>query len=399
MPVQIREELRAIPTAVSKAELERRRDAVLAQLSREAIDVAVFTTAESVLYLTGIQIGGFWGIQAVVLSGGGHRFVPRGIEMHWRGNWAPQTWCTEWTPYQDDEDPVAVIADAVKTLGGGSVTRLGLELERRSISHTMVTGLVEATGAESVVSVTHIVEGLRVIKSAEEVAHLREAGRISRVGQETAADTLRQGGTDADAVAAGISSMYKDGSEFVALGPLVAIGAESAMAHPPWRRQPPRDGELVTIETSASVFRYQGPIERTYIRDGASGESPGELQDMLAFVAETTAHVVGALRPGLTSQEADRIARERFEEVGWGHYFINRLGYSIGLAFPPVWWENDIMQLRPGDERPLVEGMAFHLVPALHVPGAGYMVRSRALVLTVDGCELLNEMPLEVDPL
>jgi Xaa-Pro dipeptidase len=390
-----------IPTAVPREELERRRDAVLTALGERGVEVAVFTTAESVLYLTGIQIGGFWGQQAVVLSSAGaHRFVPRAIEMAWHENWAHQTWCDEWMPYQDSDVPAAIIAEAAKAVHGGTPARIGFELERTSISHATVEAVVRATSPGEVVSVTDVVERLRVVKSPAEVVHLREAGRISRVGHEAGAEALRGGATDAEAMAVATAAMYREGSEFVALGPLVAIGAESAMPHPPWRRAAPRPGELVTIETSASVHRYQGPIERTYVRAGAADDAAVErLNELLGAVVAATEAAIAGLRPGLTSHEADALARDVFAEAGVGDLFVNRLGYSLGLAFPPVWWENEIMQLRPRDERVLEPGMTFHIVPALHLHGAGYMVRSRALVLTEGGCELLNDMPLEVPPL
>jgi Xaa-Pro dipeptidase len=393
--------VRSIQAAVPRARLDERRATVLAALDAADIDVAIFTTPESVLYLSGIQIGGFWGQQAIVLGRSGlHRFVVREVESHWHDNWAPQTWCTDWMTYSDSKPSAEVITDAVKSVGRGTTDRLGLELARNSISYQTVQTIAAATSPAKIVPVSHLVERMRVIKGPEEIAHMREAGRISRVGHELAAQALRDGATDAEAVAVGTSAMYGAGSEFLALGPLIAIGPESAMAHPPWRRSGVRPGELATVETSASVHRYQGPIERTYVKlTGLDDSSGTEIQNLLSLVVACVSEVVDKLRPGMTSHDADSIAREFYVEANAQEYFINRLGYSIGLAFPPVWWENDIMQLRPNDERDLEPGMAFHLVPALHIPGAGIITQSRAVVITEDGCELLNDLPLEVDPL
>jgi Xaa-Pro dipeptidase len=391
---------RAIKAAVPPETLDRRFAEIVRGLEAENLDAAIFTTPESILYISGVQVGGFWSQQAVVIGRGGeHRFVVRAIESHWHDNWAPQTWCTYWATYSDQRPAAEVIGDAVKSVAPGS-KRLGVELARNSVSYQTVQSVMGATGAEELLPVSYLVERLRVIKQPEEIAHLREAGRISRLGHEAAAQALRNGATDAEAVAVGTSVLYGEGSEFVALGPLIAIGAESAMAHPPWRREPARPGEIATVETSASVHRYQGPIERTYVKlsglnDGRSAE---ETQRLLRLVVDCGTEAIKHLRPGMTSHEADSIARSFFAAEGVSEYFINRLGYSIGLAFPPVWWENDIMQLRPNDERQLEAGMTFHLVPALHVPGLGLITQSRAVVITDTGCEPLNDMPLELEP-
>jgi Xaa-Pro dipeptidase len=371
-------------------------------MEAEGIDAVVITTPENVLYLTGVQIGGFWSPHALVLGRNGlHRLILREVESHWYANWAPQTWCDEWAFYNDSSPAADLIRDAVRAVSRNGVRRLGLEVARASLPHRTAEVIEGGVSPDEVVDSSYLVESLRVVKTDDEVVHLREAGRISRLGHEAAAHVLREGGSDAEAVAAGLSEMYAAGSEFVALGPLVAIGPESAMAHPPWRRGPVHPGELATVETSASIHRYQGPIERTYLKtSGLSDESStATLRRLIDLAVACVTTVVSSLKPGMTSHEADSVARAFFRDAGVGDSFINRLGYSIGLAFPPVWWENDIMQLRPEDSRELRPGMVFHLVPALHVQGAGIITLSRAVLITEDCCELLNDMPLDLDPL
>jgi Xaa-Pro dipeptidase len=385
-----------IKTAVTKEELERRRDAMVEAINRDAIELAIITTPESILYLTGIEVGGFWSLQAVLLnSAGEHTFVVRKIEMHWEDLWAPQTWCNKWRSYSDEEPASAVVASAARDLCGGSPGRVGMELDRRSVSYETVQEVASAVGPTELVTVAPLVEKLRMIKSPPEIALIKEASRISRAGNEEAAEAVRHGASDAEAVSIGLTAMYREGSDFVALGPLVATGPESAMAHPPWRRTPPEEGELITIETCASVKRYQGPVERTYVK----GSANSQVAKMFGAIISSTNELVNNVKPGMTSHDADKLARDVLVDAGLGEYFINRAAYSIGLAFPPVWWENDIMQMRQNDERVLEPGMAFHLVPGLHVPGVGYMIRSRTIVVTETGVEPLSDMPLEVEPL
>jgi Xaa-Pro dipeptidase len=175
----------------------------------------------------------------------------------------------------------------------------------------------------------------------------------------------------------------------------VEIPAKTAMAHAHWANVAPEQGHVVPIYMSASVRRYQGPLERTYTK----GEADNRTARMLESIVAANENVLRHLRPGMTSHDADLLARSVIEEAGFGEFFVNRLAYSIGIAFPPIWWENDIMQLRPNDKRLVESGMTFHLVPALHVPGMGFLNRSMPIVVTGTGCEPLATMPLRVAPL
>jgi Xaa-Pro dipeptidase len=379
----------------SQAELLHRKDTIIEGLRQENIDLAIITTPESIYYLTGIELGGFVPQQALMLdSSGSHRFVLRRIEMNWHDLYAPLTWCTDWTSYTDDQHPADVLGGAAKQLRP-KLSKIGMELHRRSVSYETVTRVVQQTGAGSVGTVSHLVEKLRVRKSTAELAHMRQAGEITRAGVEAAAATIRGGGTDADGAAAAFAAMVRGGSEFFCDSPYVAVGSKTAMAHAHWANVTPRQGDVVPIYMSASVKRYQCPLERTHTK----GAPNARTARMLESVVEATENVMRRLRPGITSHDADRLARNVIEKAGFGEFFVNRLAYSIGIAFPPIWWENDIMQLRPNDERLVETGMTFHLVPALHVPGVGFLNRSMPVVVTETGCEPLSTVPLRVDPL
>jgi Xaa-Pro dipeptidase len=224
---------------------------------------------------------------------------------------------------------------------------------------------------------------------------MRQAGAITTVGVTAAADVIRNGGTDADAAGAAFVAMVAGGSDPLADTPYVAAGPRTAMAHALWRHQAPAPGEVVPIYMSASIKRYQCPVERTYVR----GQPDARTESMLEASIGAVEAVLADLRPGMTSHEADRIGRHVIEKAGYGEFFVNRLAYSVGIGFPPVWWENEIMQLRPSDDRLVESGMTFHLVPALHVPGIGFVNRSLPIVVTERGCEPLMDLPLRVETL
>jgi len=102
------------------------------------------------------------------------------------------------------------------------------------------------------------------------------------------------------------------------------------------------------------------------------------------------------IKPGSTPHEADVAARTVTQKAGFGDYHRNRLGYSIGISYPPDWGEGEIISLRMDEHRPLVPGMTFHMPPLClkyREFGIGF---SESIVVTENGCEHLSKMSREV---
>lgn len=381
---------------VGPSELQSRKDLVLEAMARDAIDLAIFTSPASILYLAGIQLGGYWGQQALILNKAGESaFVLRNIETGWYDSHQASTWCHDWRPYSDEDDPVAVVIAAAKSCRRDRTNRIALENDRRTITSRAVNEIVAKLQADTVASAARLVESLRAQKSDGELALIRQAGRITVLGVDAAAQAIRNGASDSAAAAAAFSALCMAGSEFLCTGPGIAVGSSTAGAHARWTGSTPAEGEVVAMTVGASVGRYQCPLERTFVL----GRADNRLTHMFDTIVESVEAVLEVARPGMTSHDVDRIAREIIDEAGYGKFFLNRLAYSFGIGYPPVWWENEIMQLRQNDQRTVRPGMVFHLVPALHVPGVGFLNRSLPVVVTDDRLEPLIDYPLRLDAL
>jgi Xaa-Pro dipeptidase len=105
---------------------------------------------------------------------------------------------------------------------------------------------------------------------------------------------------------------------------------------------------------------------------------------------------LSVIRPGITAEEVDRAARSVVEKAGFGEYWRHRLGYSIGVNYPPDWGEGEIISLRKGERRELEVGMTFHMVPLCLVYrefGIGF---SETVCVTPAGCERFSALPREI---
>ena len=97
-----------------------------------------------------------------------------------------------------------------------------------------------------------------------------------------------------------------------------------------------------------------------------------------------------AIRPGVPLGKLDEIARKVITEGGYGPCFTHRLGHGCGIDChePP-----DVSGVSQAVCRP---GMVFSIEPGIYLPGE-FGVRIEDLVMvTEDGCEVLNKYPKEL---
>ncbi len=98
----------------------------------------------------------------------------------------------------------------------------------------------------------------------------------------------------------------------------------------------------------------------------------------------------------MTAQQADAAVRDAVARAGFADCFPVRAAYGIGIGFSPSWAEQDVAQIRPGDQRRLQPGMCFHLVPALYREDLGAVCCSLPIHLTERGVEPLADIEAEL---
>ena len=83
-------------------------------------------------------------------------------------------------------------------------------------------------------------------------------------------------------------------------------------------------------------------------------------------------------------------------KAGFAEYHRNRLGYSIGINYPPDWGEGEIISLQQNEDRVLQPGMTFHMPPLClkyREFGIGF---SETIVVTETGCERLSGLSRDI---
>ena len=105
---------------------------------------------------------------------------------------------------------------------------------------------------------TGLVEAGRAIKSAEEIALIRQACRITEAGAVAALDAIRPGVTENAVSSAAYAAMMAQGSDFFAGDPIVTSGWRSGVAHLTFGNRRLEPGDTILLELSGCHRRYFG---------------------------------------------------------------------------------------------------------------------------------------------
>ena len=99
-----------------------------------------------------------------------------------------------------------------------------------------------------------------------------------------------------------------------------------------------------------------------------------------------------AARPGVSCAEVEAVWQGVLRRNGLSKE--SRVGYPIGLAYPPDWGERTC-SLRPGDGTILEQGMCFHFQSGVWLEEFGVAI-SEAFVVTERGGERLTDVRREL---
>ena len=316
----------------SLAEYKRRYDVVTKAMKAAGVDVLLVRGPENICYLTGYETPGYYGYHCLIVPLGDQpKLVLRNFESL---NVPEYTWLPDMEIVWDWEVPVE---------------KMGW-FQSVAEYEALMSAFPKATFKDC----SKVVENARVIKSEDEVATMKKAARILDRGVQAGLDAIAGGVTD-NAVAAEVNRvLIENGSQYYGLPPFILSGDRTCLPHQTHRNMMIEEGDPVYFEVSANVNRYSAAI----MRCASVGEPTRQVRRMSNAVIGAVQAACDKIKPGVTCEQVDTAARRVVEKAGFGDLWRHRLGYSIGVNFPPDWGEGQILSLRQGEKRKLDDSMA-----------------------------------------
>jgi Xaa-Pro dipeptidase len=375
--------IQALP--FSEGEYHRRLTAVRAAMSQQGLEAFVSFSPENINWLTGHDTPAYHYMQASVIT---HDRPPvnviRGIDAT---NTLSRTWSRQVVRYADHQEPMDVLARLLFDLVGPTA-RIGAESDGFFVSPRRFDLLRRAL--DDRMTETQIVEPLRLVKSGEELDHIRAAAKITKAAMHTAIRTAAQGINENHIAAEVWKTLVENGCEFPGLPPFIVSGPRTSLGHATWAGRTLAMGDPLAFEIPGTLHRYVAPI----FRCGAVGAPSKAARKLEAAVRASLEVLIDGIRPGVVAEELHQLSVASFRRHGYevGH----RSGYSIGVNYAPDWGEGNLFSIVDGEQRSLVPGMVFHLVPGIYVPGEHVIVISETVAVTETGCEVITDFPRDL---
>jgi Xaa-Pro aminopeptidase len=275
--------------------------------------------------------------------------------------------------------------DMLGDLAGRLRGRAGFDDEHLTVAAHRKVSEKLPDGVE-LVAASSLVEELRAVKDASEVAAMRAAAELSTAAYESLRERGLAGRTEREVAIELVRFMEDSGAEGPSFPPIVAAAEHGALPH-----AVPRDLEiptntLVVIDMGARVDGYCSDCTRTL----ATGPLDDAALEIYELVLRAQTESLPAARAGMACRDVDAVAREIIEAAGHEEHFGHGLGHGVGLEV------HEGPRLGKTAEGELVDGNAVTVEPGVYVPGQ-VGVRIEDLVIVNDGQpEILTGFPKEL---
>ncbi len=235
-------------------------------------------------------------------------------------------------------------------------------------------------------AVDGLVEGLRSVKDADEIARIRDAARLGSQVMEEAIALVRPGVTELDIAAEIGYRMRCKGASGESFEAIVASGPRSALPHArPTARQIGKN-ELVVLDLGAILRRYCSDLTRTV----HVGKAPVRVRQWYRAVLEAQTAARVAVKSGVTCGAVDAAARNVLQHQGLGKYFVHSTGHGIGLEI------HEDPRIARDQKTVLETGNIVTLEPGVYVEGVGGIRIEDDVLVTPRGAEILTTTPREL---
>lgn len=231
-----------------------------------------------------------------------------------------------------------------------------------------------------------LVTGLRVRKSAEEIAAIRAASELAEAVLAELLPSLHPGLLEQELSAMFEFAFKKRGASGASFDTLALFGSRSSLPHGVPGQRALDKGDIVLLDFGCRRAGYCSDLTRTY----AFGTIIDRwFETVYAVVNDAQRAALEAIKPGASCRDVDAVARARIKDAGYGEYFGHGLGHGVGVEI------HEAPRLSPRSDAVLEEGMVVTVEPGIYVPGRGGVRIEDLVVVTRDGCDVITRTSKE----
>ena len=379
--------------ALPVTERDRRYAAVRAAL-REAGLAGVIVTESHLLYLS----NGIWGELYGFLPADEEEAFEVVLPWRYLVDLDPQVVIEsqEWVKRVSSGANPSPLAARIEELGLGSA-KIGYA---GALNHQAYTFLIQALPSLQLVNAADILNNIRTIKSAEEIALIDRANHIFNAAITRICETAKPGMLGRRVVEIGRQAMWDAGGDLASTFTLNfgARPAQNPLLADITLDSPIQEGDVATLTAHAHYHHYAGHSDQEIV----FGEPKQRHVNMFDAVKTVRDAVLKEVRAGLTNRELNDCYRTCCAATGFlssDHAQMHQYGLDVPEFPGPAFTVPDHSGKKPlsSGNFTLRNGMVFSISPTLRDAETGEtLLGGTSLVVADDGFRELGERPVEL---
>jgi creatinase len=373
----------------SDAEYQRRLKQLRCLMVEHDVPVVVLTSIHNIAYYSGFLYCSFGRPFGCVVTQTLCTTVSANIDggQPWRRSIEDNVIYTDWR--RDN------FWHAVAELVGGE-KRIGIEADHLTLSAR--ESLLSACSTNNLVDVAGAIMRTRMIKSAEEIALIREGARIADIGGVTIREAIFAGTREIDVAMAGRDAMELEiaraypNSELRDTWVWFQSGLNTDGAHNPVTTRQLQPGDILSLNCFPMISGYYTALERTLFLGEPDAAS------LRIWKANVMAHELGLslIKRGNSCAGICAEINRFFADEGLLQYRSFGYGHSFGIL-SHYYGREAGLELREDIETVLEPGMVVSMEPMLWIPegqpGAGGYREHDILIVNEEGAENITGFP------
>ena len=373
----------------SREEMDRRLSKLRGWMQEASIDACLFTSIHNVNYFADYVYCSFGRHYGLVVTYDAHTIIGANLDYGrpWRRSFADNLAYTDW---HGDNFFVAV-RSLCPNRG-----RVGIELDH--VTCAARAKLETALPGAELVDAGEATMRMRMVKSAEELALIRDGAAIADIGGAAGGEAIAEHAPEHEVALHATRAMVREiarrypHAELMDTWTWFQSGPNTDGAHNPVTTRRIAPGDVLSLNCFPMIAGYYHALERTLFFNHV----PDDALALWKVNCEVHRRGIELIRPGARCMDIARTLNAIYVE----HDLLDRRSFGYGHSFGTLchyYGREAGLEFREDVETMLVPGMVVSMEPMITVPegspGAGGYREHDMLVVTEDGAENLTDFP------
>lgn len=234
------------------------------------------------------------------------------------------------------------------------------------------------------IEIEEMTDKIRARKDEIEVEKMRKASLLNDEAMKIVVSHIKEGISEIE-LANRIPDIFESiGAHGISFAPIVAFGKNTADPHATPNDTLLQKGMPIIVDMGCIYEGYCSDMTRSFFL------AENTLDTIYQTVLQANRAAIQRVKPGILLKDIDEAARSVIRSAGYGEYFIHRTGHGIGQEVHEPYDVSAISDVM------CEVGMIFSIEPGIYIPNIGG-IRIEDLVLVTDnGCEVLNHYPKDL---